>query len=68
MDREIGLGETIDATLGHHDNDLSPVDYTLIFIMNRLSDPRSKSGMHEWMQEILLRTFTLVSLHRDSAT
>jgi transposase len=49
IDREIGLRETINATMGHHDNGLSPGDYALIFIMNRLSDPRSKSGIHEWM-------------------
>ena len=49
INREIGLRETIDAELGHHANGLSPGDYALIFIMNRLSDPRSKNGIHEWM-------------------
>ncbi|MFG1450083.1 MAG: transposase [Thermoplasmataceae archaeon] len=50
MDREINLREIINTTLGHHDNGLSPGDYALIFIMNRLSDPRSKNRIHEWMQ------------------
>lgn len=38
------------ALMGHHDNGMSPGDYALIFIMNRLSDPRSRTGIHEWMQ------------------
>ncbi|EQD26381.1 transposase IS4 family protein [mine drainage metagenome] len=50
MDMEIGLREVIDATVGHHDNGLSPGDYALIFIMNRLSDPRSKNRIGEWME------------------
>ena len=49
MDKEIGLRETIDTVMGHRENGLSPGDYALIFIMNRLSDPGSKSGMGEWM-------------------
>ncbi|EQD64224.1 hypothetical protein B1B_06651, partial [mine drainage metagenome] len=43
MDAEINLRETIDTIVGHHDSGLSPGDYALIFIMNRLSDPGSKN-------------------------
>ncbi len=48
-EKEIGLKSVIDDEIGHHANGLSPGDYALIFIMNRLSDPRSKSDIHEWM-------------------
>jgi len=48
-EKEIGLKSVIDDEMGHHANGISPGDYALIFIMNRLSDPRSKSGIHEWM-------------------
>ncbi len=48
-EKEIGLKTVIDNEMGHHASGLSPGDYALIFIMNRLSDPRSKSGIHEWM-------------------
>ena len=48
-EKEIGLKSVIDDEIGHHANGLSPGDYALIFIMNRLSDPRSKSGIGEWM-------------------
>ena len=48
-EKDIGLKTVIDNEMGHHASGLSPGDYALIFIMNRLSDPRSKSGIHEWM-------------------
>ncbi|EQD26269.1 transposase IS4 family protein [mine drainage metagenome] len=50
MEKEIGIRNIIDERTGHRNNGLSPGDYALIFIMNRLSDPRSKSRIHEWMQ------------------
>ncbi len=50
MDRIIGLKDIIDSVLGHHDNGLSPGDYVLIFIMNRLSDPGSKNSIGKWMR------------------
>lgn len=50
VEKEIGLTEIINSSLGHRDNGLSPGDYALIFIMNRLSDPRSKNGIKEWMK------------------
>ncbi len=49
MDMEMGLKDAVNAEIGHHDNGLSPGDYVLIFIMNRLSDPGSKSHIQEWM-------------------
>ena len=48
-EKEIGLKSVIDDEIGHHAKGMSPGDYALIFIMNRLSDPRSKSGIGEWM-------------------
>ncbi len=50
IDRIIGLKDIIDSVLGHHDNGLSPGDYVLIFIMNRLSDPGSKNSIGKWMR------------------
>ena len=50
IEREIGLRQIVDSVLGHHDTGHSPGDYVMIFIMNRLSDPRSKSGIAEWMR------------------
>ncbi|MEM0135148.1 MAG: hypothetical protein QXU18_07990 [Thermoplasmatales archaeon] len=46
---EIDLSGIINSVLNHKDNGLSSGDYVLIFIMHRLSDPRSKKGIHEWM-------------------
>jgi len=40
INREIGLKDIIDSVIPHRDNGLSAGDYALIFIINRLSDPR----------------------------
>jgi transposase len=50
INREIGLKDIIDSVIPHRDNGLSAGDYALIFIINRLSDPRSKNGIQEWMR------------------
>ena len=50
VERDMHLRDTVDSIIGHRNNGLSPGDYTLIFIMNRLSDPRSKNGIGEWMR------------------
>mgnify|MGYP001626220844 CR=1 FL=1 len=50
INREMGIKEIIDSVVPHRDNGLSAGDYALIFIMNRLSDPRSKNGIKEWMR------------------
>ena len=49
MEKRIGVKDIVDEVMGHRDSGLSPGDYVLIFIMNRLSDPRSKNLIHEWM-------------------
>jgi transposase len=49
IEKDLSLKPTIDSVVGHVSNGLSPGDYALIFIMNRLSDPRSKNGIAEWM-------------------
>lgn len=50
MERKMGLKGIMDSVMGHHGTGHSPGDYSMIFIMNRLSDPKSKNGMHTWMQ------------------
>ena len=49
VDEYIGLRKIIDEVVGHKGKGMSPGDYTLLFAMNRLSDPRSKNGIGEWM-------------------
>ena len=49
MDKKIGLRDTVNRIIGHKGNGMSPGDYMLLFIMNRLSDPSSKDGIERWM-------------------
>ena len=49
-EKEIRLRDCMNQVLGHRGTGISPGDYALIFIMNRLSDPRSKSGIQDWMR------------------
>lgn len=49
MEESIGIGSIVNGIVGHHDTGMSPGDYFLLFIMNRLSDPESKSGIERWM-------------------
>ena len=49
MERDIGIRSLIDEIVGHNGTGMSPGDYFLLFIMNRLSDPESKSGIERWM-------------------
>lgn len=49
IDGEIGLREIVNSVIGYGGNGMSPGDYLLLFIMNRLSDPQSKSGIERWM-------------------
>ena len=49
MDRTVGGKGIVDEIMGHRGSGMSPGDYVLLFVMNRLSDPRSKNGMAEWM-------------------
>ena len=50
MDHIIGMKGIVDSIVDHHDRGMSPGDYFLLFIMNRLSDPASKDGIERWMQ------------------
>ncbi len=50
-DKKVGISDTIDSVLGHKGSDLSPGKYALIFIMNRLSDPGSKSYIERWIKD-----------------
>lgn len=52
----INLKEIINNVIGHIKNGLSPGDYAIIFIANRLSDPRSKNGIQEWMKNDFIST------------
>ena len=45
MDHIIGMKGIVDSIVDHHDRGMSPGDYFLLFIMNRLSDPASKDGI-----------------------
>ncbi|MEM3844598.1 MAG: transposase, partial [Candidatus Parvarchaeota archaeon] len=50
-DKRLGISDTIDSVIGHKGSDLSLGKYALIFIMNRLSDPGSKSYIERWIGE-----------------
>ena len=50
MDRKIGFTDTVNTITGHRGNGMSPGDYMLLFIMNRLSDPYSKNSIVKWME------------------
>ena len=50
MDRKIGFMDTVNSIMGHKGNGMSPGDYMLLFIMNRLSDPYSKNSIVKWME------------------
>jgi transposase len=49
IDHMIGLKTIVNGIVDHHDRGMSPGDYFLLFIMNRLSDPASKDGIEKWM-------------------
>ena len=49
MDHMIGLKAIVNGIVDHHDRGMSPGDYFLLFIMNRLSDPSSKDGIEKWI-------------------
>ena len=49
IDHMIGMKAIVDSIVDHHERGMSPGDYFLLFIMNRLSDPASKEGIERWM-------------------
>ncbi len=50
MDRALGFRVLVNNAMGHRGNGMSPGDYILLFIMNRLSDPCSKNSIGKWMK------------------
>ncbi|MGC8514565.1 MAG: IS1634 family transposase [Thermoplasmata archaeon] len=50
MEKTLGVKGIVDGIVGHRGKGMSPGDYVLLFAMNRLSDPRSKNGIGEWMK------------------
>jgi len=51
----LNLKSIINEVVGHTENGLSPGDYAIISIANRLLDPISKNGISEWMKMILFQ-------------
>jgi transposase len=49
MDKRIGFRDIVNSVMGHRGNGMSPGDYILLFIMNRLSDPYSKNSISKWL-------------------
>ena len=49
IDRKIGFMDSVNTIMGHRGNGMSPGDYMLLFIMNRLSDPYSKNSISKWL-------------------
>ena len=49
VDRNLGLKQIVDKVMGHNGKGMSLSDYMLLFIMNRLSEPGSKSAIEKWM-------------------
>ena len=49
IDAKMGFRDTVNAVMGRG-RGMSPGDYMLLFIMNRLSDPCSKNGIEAWME------------------
>ncbi|MEM3290958.1 MAG: hypothetical protein QW046_05525 [Candidatus Micrarchaeaceae archaeon] len=50
MEDSIGIRSIVNNVKSYNGKGMSPGDYVLLFIMNRLSDPESKSGIERWMQ------------------
>jgi len=49
MDKKIGFRDIVNSIMAHKGDGMSPSDYMLLFIMNRLSDPCSKNSIERWM-------------------
>ena len=50
IDKKIGFRDIVNSVMGHKGNGMSPGDYMLLFIMNRLSEPYSKNSMVKWLE------------------
>ena len=55
IDQKIGLKNIVDNIMEHKGKGMSPGDYMLLFIMNCLSDPGSKSAIEKQYTRIILR-------------
>ncbi|MGP6240449.1 hypothetical protein ACNF40_08625 [Cuniculiplasma sp. SKW4] len=49
IDMRTGFRDIVDSILDHKGKGISPRDYMLLLIMNRLSDPYSKNSIERWM-------------------
>ncbi len=50
IDKKVGFRDIVNSVMGHKGNGMSPGDYMLLFIMNRLSEPYSKNSMVKWLE------------------
>ena len=50
IDKKIGFRDIVNSIMAHKGNGMSPGDYMLLFIMNRLSEPYSKNSMVKWLE------------------
>jgi len=67
IDAKIGMRDIVNSVITHKGNGMSPGDYMLLFIMNRLSDPCSKNGLERWMYWIHIKYLSQLeqSPHRN---
>ena len=67
IDRKIGFMDSVNTIMGHGGNGMSPGDYMLLFVMNRLSDPYSKNSISKWLdRDYASVIFPEVGVHRTS--
>ncbi len=50
IDKKMGFRDIVNSVMGHKGKGMSPGDYMLLFIMNRLSEPYSKNSMVKWLE------------------
>ncbi|MHB1648154.1 MAG: IS1634 family transposase [Cuniculiplasma sp.] len=50
IERDVQLKNIVNGIMGTNGSGMSPGDYFLLFIMNRLSDPESKNGIERWIR------------------
>ena len=70
VDRKIGLKHIVDSVMGHSGKGMSPGDYMLLFIMNRLSDQGSKSAIERFvrhMEKVILKARKIMNFGDSDA-
>jgi len=50
IEEKVGIRSIVNSIVEHGDKGMTPGDYFLLFIMNRLSYPSSKRGIERWMK------------------